>query len=185
MTNDKRIGLLKWMMEQYDAKHENELDKPREKALKAMNVAVRKKYPEADMVVLRKYGVTRQDHCLRFVDSESNQVFGHEWGYGNAPAELADVPANGGCRSDDVFPISPSGRETIQAYAKAKDEADKVRSKKLREYESFVDVCKTVDDFHEVVALPEDLQRRYMGTAALVAVSEDLIVSLKEEFASR
>ena len=83
------------MMKQYGEKHMGLLDKPKAKAVKAMNAAIRKKYPEDDMAVLRKYNTTRRDSCLRFVDAESNRFFGFGWGYGEVPQELADVPALG------------------------------------------------------------------------------------------
>src|SRR5262245_48786426 len=127
LSNEKREGLLAWMMKQYDEKHSNDLDKPQTKAIKAMNAVIRKKYPEADMVVLRKYSVTRQDRCLRFMDTESNQVFGFDWGYGTISAELADLPASNGCRSDDVFPISPGGREAIETLSEAREKARETR----------------------------------------------------------
>jgi hypothetical protein len=128
LSNEKRGGLLAWMMKQYDEKHANILEKPQAKAIKAMNTAIRKKYPETDRAVLRKYSVTRQDRRLRFMDTESNQVFGFDWGYGNIPADLADLPAGSGCHSDDVFPISPAGREAIEAFGKARENARETKS---------------------------------------------------------
>jgi hypothetical protein len=88
LSNEKRDGLLAWMMKQYDEKHANDLEKPQAKAIKAMNAAIRKKYPEADMAVLRKYNATRRDYCLRFVDSDSNQIFGFDWGYNGTGCEF-------------------------------------------------------------------------------------------------
>jgi hypothetical protein len=58
-----------------------------------MNAAIRKKYPEADITILHKYNVTTRDRCLRFVDTETNQFFGFDWGYGDTPDEVADVPS--------------------------------------------------------------------------------------------
>ena len=183
LSNEKRDGLLAWMMKQYDEKHADQLDKPKAKAVKVMNGAIRKKYPEADMAVLRKYNTTRQDYCLRFVDTETNQFFGFDWGYGNTPEELSDVPAGSGCRSDDVFPISPVGHEAIEAFATARQEARAARMQKEQDYRSFLYAVRFVEDVHEVVPLPEDMQRRYMSGSPLVAVNEELIASIKEEFA--
>jgi hypothetical protein len=183
MSNEKREALLNWMMTQYDEKNSKQFDKPRAKALKAMNSAIRKKYPEADMVVLRKYGVTRKDRCLRFVDAESNQFFGFDWGYGQEPEELADVPNSRGCRSDDVFTVSPAGREAIEALVRAKEDAVTARRQKERDYRSFLEASRYVEDVHDVVPLPEDMQRRFMSGAPLIPVNEELIASIKSEFA--
>jgi hypothetical protein len=179
LSNEKRDGLLAWMMKQYDEKHANDLEKPQAKAIKAMNAAIRKKYPEADMAVLRKYNATRRDYCLRFVDSDSNQIFGFDWGYNAEPAELADVPVRNGCRSDDVFPISPAGREAIEAFGKAREEAREAREQKQRDYYSFLCAYWFVEDVHDVVPLPEDMQRRYMSGSPLVAVNDELLADIE------
>jgi hypothetical protein len=147
-----------------------------------MNVAIRKKYPEDDMAILRKYDATRKDRCLRFVDSESNQFFGFDWEYEAEPKELADVPTKRGCRSDDVFPVSPTGREAIEALAIARDDAKQARFLKERDYRSFLESSRFVEDVHEVVPLPEDMQRRYMSGSPLIAVNEDVIASIKKDF---
>ncbi len=183
MSNDKRETLLNWMMTQYDEKHTAQLDKPKAKALKAINSAIRKKYPESEMAVLRKYGVTRKDRCLRFVDSESNQFFGFDWGWNQEPEDLADVPNGRGCQNNDVFTISPVGREAIEAYTTAKEAAQNARRQKERDYRSFLEASKYVDDVHAVVPLPEDMQRRLMSGAPLIPVNEELIASIKSEFA--
>jgi len=183
LSNEKREDLLTWMMKQYDEKHATRLDKPKAKAVKAMNAAIRKKYPEADMVVLRKYDVTRKDRCLRFVDAETNQFFGFDWGYQHEPEDLADVPAGRGCRSDDVFTVTPAGREAIEAMQSAREAAQSERRQKERDYRSFLEASRFVEDVHEVVPLPEDMQRRFMSGSPLVPVNEELVASIKSEFA--
>ena len=60
------------IIEEYGFKHiESSIDRTRENELLQQligyaNEAIRAKYPEADMAVLRKYEVVRTDHCLRF-----------------------------------------------------------------------------------------------------------------------
>jgi hypothetical protein len=41
-----------------------------------------------------------------------------------------------------------------------------------------------VEDVHEVVPLPEDMQRRYMSGSPLVAVDDELLAGIKKEFAA-
>ena len=184
LSQEKRDCLLSWMMKQYDKKHANQLEKPKAKALAAMNTAIRKKYPENEMEILRKHNVARQDSCLRFVDSDTNEFFGFDWGYRrDIPEELADVPYNAGCRSNDVFIITPAGRRAVEAFNNARDEAREARKQKESDYRSFLSSCRHMEDVHEVVPLPEDMQRRYMSGSPLVAVNEELIASIKSEFA--
>lgn len=183
LSNDKRDGLLAWMMEQYDERHASDLEKPRARALKAMNTAIRKKYPEADMAVLRKYELTRRDRCLRFLDSDTNQLFGFDWGFGDNYDDLADVPSNGGCRSDSVFVVNPREREAIEAFEASRSDAKAARDQKRRDYRSFLEASRWVEDVHEVVPLPQDLQRQYMSGMALIPVNQELVATIKKEFA--
>jgi hypothetical protein len=89
-----------------------------------------------------------------------------------------------GCRSYDVFPISPSGHEAIETFEKASEEARETRMQKEQDYRSFLHACRFVEDVHEIVPLPENMQRRYMSGSPLVAVSEELVTSIKKEFAA-
>ena len=82
------------IIEEYGFKHiESSIDRTRENDLlqqlvRYANEAIRAKYPEADMAVLRKYEVVRTDHCLRF-QFPSGRVDGRSF---PPDAPLADMP---------------------------------------------------------------------------------------------
>ena len=82
------------IIEEYGFKHiESSIDRTRENDLlqqlvRYANEAIRAKYPEADMAVLRKYEVVRTDHCLRF-QFPSGRVDGKSF---PSDAPLADMP---------------------------------------------------------------------------------------------
>jgi hypothetical protein len=79
-TEEKRGVVLDYMMDHYDSEQKDTtFAKLRDKAVAIANKVLRKKYPESDIEVLRKYNLTTYDRCLRFVDNESNQVFGVEF----------------------------------------------------------------------------------------------------------
>ncbi len=96
------------IIEEYGFKHiESSIDRTRENDLLQQlithsNEAIRAKYPEADMAVLRKYEVVRTDHCLRF-QFPCGRIDGRSF---PSDAPLADMPRNSGCYSGEVFAVS-------------------------------------------------------------------------------
>lgn len=58
------------------------------------NAAIRAKYPESDMAVIRKYKLERIDYCLRF-QFPSGRVDG--FNFHMRSNDLADMPRPGGC----------------------------------------------------------------------------------------
>jgi len=195
MTQARRAGILEWMYKQYDEKHLPALQKAAEKAIAAANKALRAKYPESDMVILRKYHCARQDVCLKFMDNETTQVFGIDFAIRRSSSvfplpnldlkSIADIPSGRGCNSNEVFAISPTGRNAIEAFGKTLNEFAETRKNKFSDYGALTLGCKTVDELNEVIPLPEDIKQRYMSGAHLIALSEDKIAELKKEFSPK
>lgn len=197
MTHERRAGILEWMYAQYDAKHLPALQKVASKAMAAASKAIRTKYPEADMAVLRKYGATRKDSCIQFMNTDTQQVFGVDFQLRNVRSYigksmpeldisgLADIPSNGGCRSNQVYPISSAGQKAIEDFSKAVDKFNAERTAKFTDYGAFTLACKTVDEFDEAIPLPDDLRTRYMAGGALIHLSEEKIAELKKEFSPK
>lgn len=192
MRESMRDGILDWMIKEYDKKAEGSIDKIRDKAAAVANKALRVKFPEADMAVLRKYSLTDIDGCIKFMNSETAQVFGVEFdfkydGSGKRiyPVPLADIPSRRGCRSGDVFPVSATAQAALEAFTKAKEDAKAARDLKIRDYKSFLAACKTVDEFNETVPLPDDLRNRYMSGGALIAISPEKIAEIGKDFKAK
>lgn len=198
-TEEKRNIVHDYMMEQYDAKNKDAkaLAKMKDRVVKAINVVIRKKYPEAEMVVLRKYNLTRTDRCLKLVDSDTNAVFGIElrdspyWDdkddedYQKWKAQevrLADLPYRIGCNSQDVYPIDPKGHQLIEEYLGIKETSEEKRKEKYRNYKSFLAACRYVEDAHEVVPFPKEMQIRLFSGASIVYINPEILAGIKEEF---
>ena len=117
--------------------------------------------------------------CRRF-----RQVFGVTFSREEESAgRLADLPRNGGCNRNDVFPVTATAQKAVEAYERAKDEANRTHNEKHRSYQSFLVSCKFVEEVNEVVKLPDDLRQRFMsGGGALVAINPDVIASIKSDF---
>ncbi len=149
--------------------------------LKETNYAIREKYPEADMAVLRKYELARVDHCLKF-QMPSGRVDGFAF---NADCEVADIPNNRHCNyyNSFVFPVPEAFEKAFDLHAQYKLEADKQEHEKYSQFISFLNACKTVDDVLDIIPLPEDILKRLgADSTALVAVTAETVESLKATF---
>lgn len=172
------------IIQKYATDHiRQQIDRTRESDLlstmaEEANQAIRVKYPEADVAVLRKYGLTRKDNCLRF-QFPSGRVDGFTF-----PADaVVDLPKMHGCWNQDVFPVSETFETTFDAHAKEKKANDELQGQRLTALFSFLQKCRTVEDVMEIVELPSDLlQRLDMKSSALIALSPEAIASLKDAF---
>lgn len=149
--------------------------------LREANAAIRKKYPEEEMAVLRKYDLARVDRCLK-IQMPSGRVDGFSF---NADCAVADIAYNRHCSylNSDVFPVSEAFEKAFDLHAQHKSDADKLQQEKYGQFVSFLNACKTVDDVLEVIPLPEDIRKRLgADSTALVAVTPETVKSLKATF---
>ena len=149
--------------------------------IEGANAAIRKKYPEEDMVVLRKYKLDRTDRCLKF-QFPSGRIDGYSFSSNDA---VVDMPYKAGCHysSNDVFSVSEKVEKAFDEFAKLKLENDKLESDKRHQFYAFVAACQTVEEVLEVINLPDDLRKRLgQSSTALVAVTPETVKSLKATF---
>ena len=145
------------------------------------NVAIRAKYPEADMIALRKYKLERTDRCLKF-QLPSGRVDG--FNFAN-DAALKDMPYSRGCGygSNEVFPVTATFEKAFDEYAKLKTDSDKRQREKEQEFLNFLGACQYVEEVLEVIPLPEDIRKRVgHESTGLVAVTPETVKSLKATF---
>jgi hypothetical protein len=159
------------------------IDRKEEKALYAKlidgaNKAIRKKYPEEHMVVLRQYDLATINYWLKF-QFPSGRVDGFSFD-GKDP--LADMPSR--YRSDDVYPVSEAFEKAFDDYAAVRKLNQDNERTKYAAFESLISSAKTVEDVMEVIELPPDLLERFgRKCTALVALSRDDLTRLKKDFA--
>jgi hypothetical protein len=173
------------IIEEYGFKHiEATIDRTQENELlqqlvSLANEAIRAKYPEADMAVLRKYEVVRTDRCLRF-QFPSGRVDGRSF---PSDVAFADIPQHSGCYSGEVFAVSAECERVFDAYAKECEANYQLRHDKKRQFVDFVMASRTVEDVLEVIDLPVEIQER-LGhrSTALIAVSAESVSALRETF---
>ena len=173
------------IIEEYGFKHiDASLDRTRENDLlqqlvRYANEAIRAKYPEADMAILRKYEVVRTDHCLRF-QFPSGRVDGRSFPH---DAPLADMPQHRGCYSGEVFAVSAECEQVFDTYEAEFQANYRLKDDKRRQFLDFVTASRTVEEVLEVIDLPADIRER-LGhrSTALIAVSVESVSALRETF---
>jgi hypothetical protein len=173
------------LIEQYGVKHiDASMDRTQENALlqrliECANEAIRAKYPEVDMAVLRQYGVVRTDRCLRF-QFPSGRVDGRTF---RPDAALADMPEHRGCYLGEVFPVSAECEQVFDAYEAEHANNYQLGRDKNGQFLNFVTACRTVEEVLEVIDLPSDIREK-LGhrSTALIAVSPESVKALRETF---
>ena len=149
--------------------------------LDGANTAIRGKYPESDMAILRKYELERTDRCLKF-QFPSGRVDGFNF---RSDVAIVDMPYKAGCHysSNDVFPVSEKFEIAFDTHAKLKTENDKIEKAKHNEFFAFLNACQFVEEVLEVIPLPDDIRKRLgHSSTGLVAVTPDTVKSLKATF---
>jgi hypothetical protein len=184
----KKIKLNKTqrtVIEEYGVKHiQFTIDRKREAELHqaildGANKAIRIRYPQEDMVILRKFNLTREDRCLRF-QFPSQRVDGFSF---KLQTPIADMPYKNGCFSGEVFPVDAAFEEAFDEYATVKRANDKFQNDKWQSFRALAIACVYLDEVLEVIELPEEIRER-LGhrSIGLVAVTPETVASLKATF---
>jgi hypothetical protein len=178
--------LLQYMVKEFEARiDDTALNATRDALLTRVNEALRAKYPEADMAVLRKYKVADVDRCIRFTVLETGRVFSVRFTLQQADGRLADVPKFGGCYSGDIFPCDKDFEALADSWEKQLADRDELSKKKYAEYRGFIEACRYLEDVEAVVPLSEEI-RKVIGanSRSLTVISPDILSRIKSDFAN-
>ena len=162
------------------------IDRSEEKAfyaklLEARNQAIRKRFPEEDMVVLRRYGVTHIDRCIRF-QFPSARVDGFYFPHDEAA--LADIPHRSSCTTDAAYAVEADVETAFDGYHKASTANNKEQYKRIAAFDALIHAARTLDEVTKAIDLPpEMLERLGQKATVLVALSSDDLNRLKHDFA--
>ena len=183
--NKYRYGAaLDYMVAKFVDSRTHALDEVRNAALTVINQILRKEYPEADMMVFRKYELTRKDYCLRFNDENGAQLFIFS---GNMCAlfseMLVDIPSGLSCK---YYSITLAERDVIEAYINAVQAEQVTLETKRAEYRSFLYSCPNVEAAHEVIHFPDEVLSKLLGPKVInmIAFNPDILASIQRDFAS-
>ena len=160
------------------------IDRTKEKAfyaklIEGANEAIRTRFPEEHMTILRLYNLTHVDRCLRF-QFPSSRVDGF---YFKADDAIADMPYRRDCSSNQAFAVNQAFESAYDQYAKLHQENQKKKMDKYRAFVSLITAAKTLEDVLEVIDLPIELQEQLgRKCTALVALSEESLKALRKDF---
>lgn len=150
------------------------------KLLDETNKQIRKKYPESEMEILRKYELTRTDFCIKY-SFPSGRVDGVY--FNSSSGTPVDLPYNKGCRASEVFMATEQFEKILAEYIKIKEENDKIAAQKKTDCNSLIGYAKYIEDVLEVIKVPKELQNQLLAkSTSLVALSPDTIKRIQADF---
>lgn len=152
------------------------------KILTMTNNLLRKKYPESDMEVLRKWGLARVDYCLKF-SFPSGRVDG--FSFNKQDGYPKDIPNSRGCGNWEVFIANEELEKTINEHTKLSSENKEARFRKITDVRSLINYAKYIEDVLEVIKVPKELEQKLLAkSTSLVALSSDVIKRIQADFNS-
>jgi hypothetical protein len=54
----------------------------------------------------------------------------------------------------------------------------------LQQYRSFLAACRYVEDAHEVIPFPKEMQDRLFSGVSIIAINPEIVADIKKEFAA-
>ena len=148
--------------------------------LSKANEAIRAKYPETDMAIIRKYNLERVDRCLRF-QFPNGRVDGFSFA---CEQPVFDLPHNRGCHyGSDVFVVDADFEAAFDEHAKVHVANITAKSDQQADFAVVIDTAVYVDDVLEIIPVPDDIRRQLLkGSTALIALSPELVDRVKANF---
>lgn len=182
----KRQVVLEWMEKEKleNCKMKKDVIKTLQDLCKQINKVLTKAYPESDMIILKKYGCTTVDYCLKFSCLDGSDVFGIQICYSYQDVcGLQAIPYTSGCSKSKIYEAPKTLKAAIEDY-KAQDEKwEAFYKEKMKKYRSFLNVCKYVEDIETAITMPEDLKVRInANNTSLVAINPEIVATIKDDF---
>ena len=123
--------------------------KLRETLVKRTNELVKKRYPEADMKVLKKYELASPDRCFLVVrtdiDNQSPETFNFKEG------EITELsPSNPGCRSRGAYPVTQAYLELMRSVVRQAEADQKAENLIYYDFRKLIDNVRYFEDLLEV-----------------------------------
>ncbi len=152
------------------------------KILAETNTLLRKKYPEKDMEVLRKYKLECQYTSFRY-SLPSGRVDGFTF-----EKELGwpcDTPKQNNWSDTAVLVVSAAFEKAFDEHNKAKHANDELLTQKKRDCNTLINFAKYVEDVLEVIKVPKEIEAKLVAkSTALVALSPDVLARIQKDFSS-
>lgn len=179
----KKERVLDYMMLKLKERTDyTELDKARKTYQDLMNKILMKKYPPKEMEVLRKYEKTEIRTCYHGVNLDNQQHVSLEIPYEDRDS-FSFVETPKGFDFGRGIAVSAKLIAAFENYCEIYDNIINAHQQKNKDYWSFIESCRYVEDIEEIVPLPAKL-REALGAAnnALVAINAEKLKDIKSDF---
>jgi len=149
--------------------------------VKHVNAVLRAKYPEADVVVFRRYDQARRDYCIKFQSANGPRIFTAM--LNEAGEDVADIPKLRGCYSGNTFQATEEIEKVSDQLDKLVEARQELLRQKDREYNGFLLACRYLEEVEAVVPLTDEF-RKELGaqTKALAVINPDIISRIAADF---
>lgn len=143
--------------------------------------AVNRRYPQADMKILEKYGAARVDYCIRFGGLYNpDSIFKFDPEDNDAPL----VPRYNSCQSH-MIDFTLDERLILQEYELAVKAYDKAIKSKLEDYLNLIRGSRTFNDVATIWTAAEAIREAIIpdvgGSRALAVLSAEAIARIKAD----
>lgn len=159
-------------------------DKAYKLAAHEVSHAVAKKFSPTEMNVLQKYDLMQPQRVVRVInDSLVDQFdFFHRWQNGEFVQEIAYPRApwrHSGYNTGQMFAITKTGYEAVQAWKDAKEAFDTEYTKRRQAYHALIQGANYLEDLLEI--WPEAAQIVPRTNGAIVAMGPEQIDAIKRD----
>lgn len=154
------------------------LDAAYEEVANIVAAVVEAKYPKADMAVLRKYDVGREDTCIYVSPGYGNiQQFYFRQGDSRVPY----VPSRY-CNHRTPHLMNEEQAATFDRYEALREEQKAAINRRVADFDALIAASRTFDEVAAVWPAAEQLRERICGQSRAVSImSEDTLARLKAD----
>lgn len=144
----------------------------------AVRAAVEKKYPPADMAVLKKYDSTREDRCIRL-----NLAFGGVVGFDfrNDDTPWPVRPTGYFCTT--MYPLDEAATRLYEAHKNAEEALVLKRERIVGDFDKLISHSKTLEEIETVWPGASKLRERIKANVP-VTLSQDVVERIKATLAT-
>lgn len=155
-----------------------ELDAAYDAAAESVAAAIKAKWPQKDMAVLRRYDAASVDHCVYVSTGGSN----YEQFTFRADDKRTPMRPNGrGCLRIPVM-LEGDAEAAYKAYLKASEEATSAAAARLSDFKALINGSRNFNEVADVWDAANELRSSIVGEAtALAVLSADVVSRIKAD----
>ena len=154
------------------------LDAAYDAAAELIATAVKAKWPQKDMAVLRRYEAASVDHCVYVSTGGSNY---EQFTFRADDKRTPMRPSGRGCLRTPIL-LEGAAEDAFRAYLKASEEVTNAASARLFDFKALISGSRNFNEVAEVWPAANELRSSIVGeTTALAVLSADVVSRIKAD----